>query len=171
MNLAQRLKQDGATNPILFYRPQDPWGCFSNFSSHSVWMVDPHTGKLVEYKTTEHRFQAMKARDPDEHEWVRTAKSPSLAKERGRVVDIIDGWDPEYRSIAYYVMLEALYAKAHQHPSVGATLFDSLHRHIYEDSPVDDIWGWRYRESHTGKNLLGRAWMDVRDTAFAEELI
>lgn len=36
-------------------------------------------------------------------------------------------------------------------------------RRIYEDSPTDDIWGWRFQQSYTGKNLLGRCWMDVRE--------
>jgi len=46
---------------ILFYRRNEPYGCFSNFSEHPVVV----RGKA--WPTTEHYFQAQKFADaPDE---------------------------------------------------------------------------------------------------------
>jgi ribA/ribD-fused uncharacterized protein len=163
----ERLTQDGAVNPILFYRPRDPWGCFSNFSRHGVWLPHPWTGERVFYPTTEHRFQCMKACRAEDHDYVLAAANPTEAKHRGgpQGIALIDGWDSSYRGFAYYAMFEALVAKTLQHEDVSGALVDSGLRHIYEDSAVDDIWGWRYRNDHRGKNLLGRCWMDVRALA------
>lgn len=39
---------------IKFYKPKDPYGCFSNFSRHPI-LLDGRT-----WATTEHYFQAQK---------------------------------------------------------------------------------------------------------------
>jgi predicted NAD-dependent protein-ADP-ribosyltransferase YbiA (DUF1768 family) len=61
-------------------------------------------------------------------------------------------------------MLEVTTAKARQHADIGKALEVTFDRPIYEDSPVDDIWGVRYRNNYQGKNLLGRCWMETRDS-------
>lgn len=169
MNREERLALDGVVNPILFYRPQDAWGVFSNFSRHGIWLMNPWTGRLTFYPTSEHRFQCLKATNENDHDYVLAAKTPTDAKHRGgpRGITLIEGWDASYRGIAYYAMLEALVAKTLQHAEASDAVRNSGDRHIYEDSPVDDIWGWRYREDYRGKNLLGRCWMDVRALAGA----
>jgi len=48
--------------PILFYRVNEPFGCFSNFSRHPV-SIDGRT-----WPTTEHYFQAMKLPDDPERQ-------------------------------------------------------------------------------------------------------
>lgn len=162
MTREQRLADDDAVHPVLFYSPKDAWGEFSNFSGHTVRVLNPWTGEPYTYLTGEHRYQAMKADNEREHDIVAHAHSPSLAKSRGRTVSLREGWGNDVDDLCYYVMLETVAHKLRQHTDVAERLYETFARHIYEDSPVDDIWGWRYEQSYTGKNLLGRAWMHVR---------
>ncbi len=162
---AERLARDGhaGVTPILFYRPQDPYGCFSNFSPHTVPLPDPWgRSVVVVYMTGEHAFQAAKATNPPDHDHVAGAPTAYVAKERGgpRGIALRDGWDS---GLSYSVMCQVVLAKARHHPQIMASLMDTGAQPIYEDSPVDDIWGWRYRNSYTGQNLLGKAWMNARD--------
>lgn len=164
MTREERLAQDGAVNPILFYGAGGFWGVFSNFSGHGIWLRHPWTGEFVFYPTSEYRFQCMKACSEEDHNYVLAAKTPTEAKHRGgpRGIALIDGWDASYRGFAYYAMFEALVAKTLQHDEASTAVRNSGQRHIYEDSRTDDIWGWRYQQDYRGKNLLGRCWMDVR---------
>ncbi len=166
MNKAERLAADDCTpdvQPVLFYGHRGTqWPYFSNFSRHPVIMRCPWTGETVWYATTEHRYQAMKADNADEHDWVVQASGPGEAKDRGRHVSLHADWGSVVGSYAYLVMLEAVMTKAKQHVPVLVSLRKTDSAPIYEDSPVDDIWGWRYREDYRGKNLLGEAWMQAR---------
>jgi ribA/ribD-fused uncharacterized protein len=145
--------------PELFYRSKTKG---SNFSLHSIRLLDPWTGKPRVYKTCEHRYQAMKANSQAEHDWVCEAPTAFESKERGREVKLRLMWGEHYGSYAWYVMWEVVMAKAMQHADVREWLLSTGDRPIYEDSPVDDIWGWRYENDHRGRNLLGRCWMQVR---------
>jgi len=170
MNRSERLAKDGATNPVLFYKPRDEWGVFSNFSAHGVYLPDPFDSEnVLWYKTGEHRFQAMKARTPEIHEKIRLQPTPYRAKEAGSAHSPIegmllrDGWGNKYGDLCWYVMLETILAKTVQNEAAYQALEDVQSRHIYEDSPKDDIWGWRFDQDYRGKNLLGKCWMTVRD--------
>ena len=159
----ERLELDGAgADPVLFYNQNDKWGVFSNFSRHPIVLPHPFTGELTIYRTSEHRYQAMKSWDPEDHDWVVDAQSPAGAKSRGAVVQLRDDWGSDKLSVCYFVMVDAVMAKAIQVPAMTDALLGTGNRHIYEDSPVDDIWGWRYGEVYRGKNLLGEALMHVR---------
>lgn len=165
MNREERLRQDSAEDGyVLFYsHHEEPYGCLSNFSHHNVVGLNPWTGRLELYSTGEHRYQALKSSNAAGHDWVREARGPGESKDRGRQVDLRPGWGNDYGTLCWYVMFETVLLKAYQHDDVSAALRYSADLHIYEDSPVDDIWGWRYRDDHRGKNLLGRCWMDVRE--------
>lgn len=158
----ERLQLDEAEDPVLFYSAGDLWGQFSNFSFHAVTLPHPFTHEPFTYATGEHRFQAMKGTNRQDHDYVAKAESPSATKGRGREILLREDWGNTEGAICWYVMLETVLAKALQHWDVRDTLFATGDRHIYEDSPSDDIWGWRYRYSYSGKNLLGRAWMHAR---------
>jgi ribA/ribD-fused uncharacterized protein len=162
MTREDRLIKDGVTDPVLFYSPKDANGCGSNFSKHGVKLLHPFTGELALYATGEHRYQAMKATHYLAHELIRTAASPSLAKKFGGTTDLRFGWGNNYGDLCWYVMMEVITAKTLQHSMVRNWLKQTGSRAIYEDSVTDDIWGWRYHQSYTGKNLLGRCWMQVR---------
>jgi ribA/ribD-fused uncharacterized protein len=161
MNIYARLARDGAVDPILFYGGGE-WGCFSNFSSHGIWLPSPWEAVKTYYKTTEHRYQALKATDKFDHDYVVKSKNAGQSKDRGREIELREDWGNDEGDVCWYVMLECLIAKSLQHPSVLSTLDRTDDRWIYEDSPVDDIWGWRFQQDYSGKNLLGRCWMQTR---------
>lgn len=169
VSLEARVRADGYEDamPVLFYGPGDEYGFFSNFSPHNVVCRNPWTNKLQVYRTSEHRFHAMKAIEEEAHDWVALAPGPFEAKERGgpRGIELRPGWGDTYGSLCYYVMLEVCMAKALQHDFIAATLTDELNGlPIYEDSPWDDIWGVRDQAGgYSAKNLLGRVWMQVRE--------
>lgn len=157
----QRLAQDGAVNPVLFFG-----GRFSNFSAHPVVLPSPWDGELIEYRTSEHRFQAMKAITPDDHNLVAFQSSASDSKKAGRNIMLRPDWGDDSNTICWFVMLEALIYKTVQHSDVRNELRSTGKRIMYEDSPTDDLWGWRHARDHSGKNLLGRCWMQVRDLLY-----
>jgi predicted NAD-dependent protein-ADP-ribosyltransferase YbiA (DUF1768 family) len=119
MNRTQRLDQDGAIDPLLFYSADDEWGVFSNFSEHGIWLPQPFTGETVWYRTGEHRFQAMKAQDFKTHEAVRLQPNAYKAKTAGGPkshVNLVlrEGWGNNYGDLCWYVMVETVLAKAIQ---------------------------------------------------------
>lgn len=67
-----------ATDCIKFYRTTGPFGCFSNFSKHSV-NID---GK--EWPTSEHYFQAQKFSGTPHEEEIRSMTSAMAAAKAGR---------------------------------------------------------------------------------------
>lgn len=162
MNREERLHQDGVVTPILFFHPDEPYGVFSNFSDHPIVLPCPWTGEPIVYSTTEHRFQAMKAITKAAHDHINEFRSPGTAKNRGRQTRLREDWGDDLHTICWYVMLEALIAKVQQHSTMREALRRTATAHIYEDSPTDDIWGWRTGAVHNGKNLLGEALMHVR---------
>lgn len=171
MNIESRLTLDGLRGPgdaIFFFRAEDEWGEFSNFSEHSLTLpvpfMDDGPGRptLGTYPTGEHRFQAMKARTMKDHIAVVNTATPLLSKQAGRSIDLRDGWGNSYGDLCYLVMLETVMAKARANESVMAALDQTGRRWLYEDSPTDDIWGVRHRNDYRGKNLLGLAWMEAR---------
>jgi ribA/ribD-fused uncharacterized protein len=162
---AERLAADGAVNPVLFYRPRDEHGWASNYSGHGIVLPHPFTGVRTSYGTGEHRFQAMKATTLTDHERVRRQHTASAVKSAGGPggITLRPAWGDDYGQLCWYVMLEVTLAKARQHADVREALLATGTRHIYEDSPRDSIWGWRRRDEHNGKNLLGRCWMHLAD--------
>lgn len=164
MTKEERLAADGyaGIEPVLFYGPRNVNGMGSNFSLHSVRLPHPFTGVAALYATGEHRYQAMKATTFEEHEYVRLSSSSFEAKERGRIVELRDGWGDKYGDLCYYVMFETILDKIHRHSDVRRWLSSTERCPIYEDSPTDDIWGWRHSSDYRGRNLLGRCWMESR---------
>lgn len=126
MNKAERLAQDGITDtPILFYRGDDPeYGYMSSFSRFAIVMPHPWLDghPLATYETREHYFQACKAINLEDHEWVRTASGPSETKRRGRAIKLRDDWGNAYGDPCWYVMVESIFAVCFQHIEVAEAL-------------------------------------------------
>jgi ribA/ribD-fused uncharacterized protein len=170
MNRDDRLEVDGTSEDraIFFYGAlgSSRFGCFSNFSRHVVLLSYPTDKRLVKtqayYPTGEHRFQAMKATSAGDHIAIAQASTPKEAKRLGRSIDLRPGWGDSYGDLCYLVMLEIVMTKARQHSDVMEALKLTGSKFIYEDSPIDDIWGVRKGDDYSGKNLLGLAWMQAR---------
>ena len=162
MTKEERLIRDGGPenyDPVLFYGKDD---LGSNFSAHVLQMFNPFTGELVRYQTGEHRFQAMKAMNNADHEFVRNTPTPAGAKLAGRSIDLRPGWGGNVGDLCWYVMMETVMEKTLQHEDVRDWLECTDRRTIYEDSPTDLVWGWRQGENYSGRNLLGLCWMETR---------
>lgn len=171
MNERERIQRDGLTEPpIKFYGKRCKHNYFSNYAPLDLWLPHPFAGPgepAIHYETGEHRFQAMKARNESDHDYVNQGLGPGESKDRGRSIELRDGWDsPHNQPLAYYAMVEVVWAKAMQHPHVLKALLETGERAIWEDSPIDDVWGIRYRGDYRGRNLLGKAWMEVRNKIF-----
>ncbi|USN89296.1 NADAR family protein [Serratia fonticola] len=63
---------------ILFYRVDEPYGEFSNFSKHGFW-VDG-----VRWRTVEHYFQTHKFHDVELRNTMRNVQSPMEVANMGR---------------------------------------------------------------------------------------
>src|SRR3954447_6940839 len=104
-SIEERVEFDGFgdAEPVLFYKPNHEYGCFSNFSDHMIGLPSIWTGKRCAYATGEHRYQAMKADNYAEHELVVETNKPYQAKAKGGVVSLRDGWGNDYGDLCWYV--------------------------------------------------------------------
>lgn len=173
---------------ISFYRPQDPYGCFSNFSRHPL-VLDGHV-----WPTSEHYFQAMKfwPHRPDLVERVRDAVSPAAAAALGRdtTLPIRADWDsyppqelwdrisfkqplacddgifrdmePEalFARTKDIFMYLALEAKFRQNDDIRKILLTTGEDYLIEDTHNDPYWA--NGPSKNGPNKLGRLLMVLR---------
>jgi ribA/ribD-fused uncharacterized protein len=129
---------------------------FNNFSAHAV----EFRGAL--YPTAEHAYQAAKCTDPEGREAIRNARSPLLAKALANET-FRAARDPEWNNKKLVVLEEILRAKLDQHTEARDALMASGDREIVEDSPTDYYWG--SGADGTGKNMLGKLWMEIRKTS------
>ena len=104
-------------NTIHFYRLNEPYGEFSNFSPHPIELK----GKV--WPTSEHYFQAQKFADSEREESIRSAKSPMIAARMGRNRQrpLRNDWE----NIKEDIMREALRAKFLQHPALAELLIET----------------------------------------------
>jgi predicted NAD-dependent protein-ADP-ribosyltransferase YbiA (DUF1768 family) len=175
--------------PILFLKTRDSYGCFSNFSPHTVnvW------GYI--WQTSEAAYQAMKYYPTHKtvFDAIREAPGPRKAADIGRKsslmtpvwesekeedllsvlnpinaghllgVQIDDGRGPTTVIERYKdaIMYRVVLAKAMQHRFIGQTLLDTLTRPIVENFSGERYWSWG--PDHKGLNKLGKTWMLVRN--------
>ncbi|MDR3459229.1 MAG: NADAR family protein [Verrucomicrobiae bacterium] len=140
-------------NQILFYRINEPYGGFSNFSPH------PFELKGKQWPTTEHYFQAQKFPGTEHEEAVRLAKSPMIAARMGRSRErpLRSDWE----TVKDDIMREALAAKFAQHPPLRQQLLDTENAELIEHTTNDSYWA--DGGDGTGKNRLGQLLMELRE--------
>jgi ribA/ribD-fused uncharacterized protein len=145
------------TSPYRFFghSPDKVGYCFSNFSDHPT-VIDGIT-----WPTTEHYFQAAKFFNtaPKYATKIQLAETPRLSKTLGNSRDY--PIDPNWEQIKDDVMRKAVKAKVEQHPDVKQTLLATGNREMIEASPYDYYWG--EGRDKTGKNMLGKILVEVRD--------
>jgi len=136
---------------IEFNRVSDPYGCFSNFSKHRVF-ID------TTWPTTEHYFQAQKFLDWELRIKILSAKSPMIAARMGRnrAWPLRADWD----DVKDDIMRTAVRAKVRQHADVRETLLATGDAIIVEHTARDRYWG--DGGDGSGKNMLGKIFMEVR---------
>ncbi len=139
-------------NQIRFYRLNEPYGEFSNFSPHPIDL----NGRV--WPTSEHYFQAQKFAGTEHEEAIRLAKSPMSAARMGRSRQrpLRGDWN----SVKDEIMREALEAKFNQHPALRSMLLNTRDAELIEHTKNDSYWG--DGGDGSGKNRLGQLLMELR---------
>ena len=140
---------------IYFYKADQPYGCFSNFSPHHI-ILD---GKY--WPTVEHYYQAHKLwGTPDQKlmDVIRQAPTPEQAAALGRDRDrtIRGDWETAKKE----VMWRGVLTKFLTHPDIQTVLLNTGEEWLVENSPKDYYWGCG--QDHSGQNQLGQMLMRVR---------
>lgn len=138
---------------IRFYRRDDAYGCFSNFSYHPVTL----NGKV--WPTSEHYFQAQKFVGTPHEEEVRNASGPGEAARMGRQRSrpLRRDWE----QVKDDIMREVVLAKFTQHEDIRQVLLDTGDAELVEHTVNDSYWA--DGGDGTGKNMLGKILMEVRE--------
>jgi ribA/ribD-fused uncharacterized protein len=141
--------------PVYFYSPlEEPYGCFSNFSPHGVDLDD------LWWPTVEHYFQAQKFPGTPHPEAIRRAGSPKTAKALGR--SRTHPLRPDWEAVKDEVMRRAVLRKFELHRGIRELLLSTGEEELIENAPSDCYWGCG--RDGSGKNMLGKILMEVRET-------
>jgi len=142
---------------IRFYRASEkPYGAFSNLHRREI----AFEGEI--FTTSEHAYQAGKARKSQVKKWLMDAPSPSLLAMAAHGLyywDVAPGWS----KTKYDRMRLVLRAKFTQHNDLRELLLSTEDARLVEstttDNAVNRLWG---EVNGEGKNLLGVMLMELR---------
>lgn len=145
-------------NTVYFYKVNEEYGCFSNFSKYSFLLG----GKL--WITSEHYFQAQKFKGTQYEEIIRNTNSPMEAARMGRdrALPLRSDWE----EVKDNVMREAVHSKFAQNNKIKRILLETGDSYIVEKTSTDYYWGCGTEK--TGKNMLGIILMEVREQLIKE---
>ena len=140
---------------IYFYKANEPYGCFSNFSPHGIDLEGTY------WATVEHYYQAQKFVGTANAELIPTIQSVPTPEEaaalgRDRTRQLRHDWE----QVKTQVMQKAVLQKFLTHLDIQAILISTGDEFIVENSPTDYYWGCGI--DRTGHNHLGRVLMSVR---------
>ncbi|MBZ8183259.1 NADAR family protein [Oscillatoria salina] len=140
---------------IYFYKVNAPYGCFSNFSPHPIYLEN------LDWKTVEHYYQAHKylgSKNEAIISEIRQAATPEEAAALGRnpELSLRDDWE----QVKKQVMWKGVLTKFLTHRDIQKILLSTGDEIIVEDSPKDYYWGCG--QNRTGMNELGKILMAVR---------
>lgn len=145
-------------NTIRFYRTDEPYGEFSNFSRHPITLG----GRT--WPTSEHYFQAQKFVGTAHEERIRQAPTAADAARLGRSRDF--PLRSDWEAVKEEIMLEALRAKFTQHASLRRVLLETEDSVLVEHTGNDSYWA--DGGDGRGLNRLGMLLMHLRDELRAE---
>lgn len=151
-------------NEIRFYRANEkPFGAFSNLYRRQI----DFEGET--FPTSEHAYQAGKARKPQVREWILSAPSPSLVAMAAHGLyywDISPGWS----RTKFDRMRAVLRAKFTQHRDLRDLLLSTGDARLVESATVDNevnrLWG---EVGGVGRNMLGVMLMELRNQLRLED--
>jgi N-glycosidase YbiA len=141
-------------NIIYFYRTNDDYGIFSNFTTHKIEL----DGKV--WPTVEHYFQAMKFEGTPYVDRILKMRLAGDAAKFGRSRDLPLREDWEH--VKNTIMFKAVLAKFTQHDEARAILLGTGDAIIVERTHNDSYWA--DGGDGTGRNMLGHILMMVRHT-------
>lgn len=149
---------------VRFYRASEkPYGAFSNLYRREI----EFEGET--FATSEHAYQAGKARKPEVRKWLMDAPSPALLAMAAHGLYV---WDinSDWSKIKFDRMKRVLQAKFTQHEDLKQLLLSTGTARLVESATVDNavnrLWG---EVNGVGKNKLGELLMEVR-TELAESV-
>lgn len=153
-----------AEDEIRFYRASEkPYGVFSNLYRRSI----EFEGET--FATSEHAYQAGKARKPEVRSWVLSAPSPALVAMAAHGLyywDIVPGWS----RTKFDRMRGVLRAKFTQHEDLKELLLLTNDARLVESATIDNevnrLWG---EVNGKGRNMLGQLLMELRASLRDEE--
>lgn len=140
---------------IYFYKVDEPYGCFSNFSPHGIQLLNQ------DWPTVEHYYQAQKFVGSEDERLVsliQVVNTPAEAAMLGR--DCTHRVRADWEQVKLKVMREAVLTKFLTHLDIQSILLATDDQLIVEDSPRDYFWGCGLNK--TGQNQLGKILMSVR---------
>jgi len=156
----QKIKGENMSieDEVRFYRSSEkPYGAFSNLYRR------PIVFEGATYPTSEHAYQAGKARKSAVRDWLLAAPSPALVAMAAHGLyywDIVPGWSTN----KFSRMREVLMAKFTQHDDLRELLVSTGNARLVESATVDNevnrTWG---KVNGQGKNMLGILLMEVRE--------
>jgi len=138
---------------ILFYRPRDSYGEFSNFAQYAIELDG------LTWPTTEHYFQAQKFAGTEREEATRQAATPGEAARMGRDRGTVLRAD--WEDVKDEIMYQAVLAKFTQWPKLRRLLLKTGNAVLIEHTRRDAYWG--DGGDGTGRNQLGKTLMRVRE--------
>jgi N-glycosidase YbiA len=138
---------------IGFYSVSAEYGEFSNFAAFPIRLK----GKV--WPTSEHYFQAQKFAGTEHAEAIRKTRSPMIAARMGR--DRKKTLRRDWEAVKDDVMRDAVRAKFTQHPELRSLLLATGDAQLVEHTTNDAYWG--DGGDGSGKNMLGRILMELRD--------
>jgi ribA/ribD-fused uncharacterized protein len=142
---------------IKFYHEhQFPYGCFSNYFGAPVRVF----GET--FPTGEHAFQSQKPAIREHREIVKRAKLASEAKSLGRKFPMRSDWESVKDDIMYCVVK----AKFSQNEDIQRILLSTGTAELTESTKNDSYWA--DGGDGTGRNMLGKILMRVREELFLE---
>jgi len=162
--MSKTMPKEKEMDEIRFYRASEkPYGVFSNLSRRPVIFEG------VEFATSEHAYQAGKARKPAVKEWLMAAPSPALLAMAAHGLYV---WDvsPDWSKVKFERMKNVLLAKFTQHEDLHDLLLSTGEARLVESATVDNavnrLWG---EVNGVGKNMLGKLLMEVREELRAKQ--
>lgn len=141
---------------IYFYKAWQPYGCFSNFSQHGIFIEGAY------WSTVEHYYQSRKFIGTDYEVIVpviHAVSTPEEAASLGRCPTRKP--HPEWNIFKTQVMRKAVLTKFITHADIREILLSTKDQLLVEDSPRDYFWGCG--ADKTGQNHLGKILMSVRE--------
>lgn len=145
-------------NEVRFYRANEkPYGPLSNLYKRPVIFEGE------EYQTSEHAYQAGKAKKEEVKKWLMAAPSPALLAMAAHGLYV---WDvhPDWSKTKFDRMKKILVCKFTQHQDLQQLLLSTGNKRLVEvatvDNAVNRLWG---EVNGKGQNKLGVLLMEVRE--------
>ena len=128
------------------------------------WLANAHYCRVVykdrEYPSVEHAYQAQKATNRHDHDWIVRSMGAADARKRGRALPKIRSG---FHSFKKRLMLKLLWSKFHHNPHLREKLLKTWpHELVNGNMRGDKYWGVD-RETGKGDNILGKLLMYLRD--------